>query len=196
MDSRIQNIIIERQALDRNKLCDATASIHTLVEEAGQRIFGMPFRIIGSVVYVGHSGGKDSVLVRWLTDRALGPGVMTIHTPKPSGIRNEVHPLTKEFLYSLNRPILYVPDGENLPRLGYKVQIDGTRVAEADRRDGRDIGLIVEGREVSRTETPLYLTSGLFGQNFCYPIYDWSDEEVWAAIFHYDIPVSPEYYHD
>lgn len=198
MDTKTQDIIIERQGLDRVELAYSIVTNAVRIDKALKRILNMPFLRdpFQGGVYVGHSGGKDSVLVRWLTDKVLGSGVMTVHTPKPTGVRNEVHPLTKEFLYGLNRPVLYVPDGESLPKLGYTIQIDGTRIAEADRRDGRDVGLVVEGKEVSRNETPLYLEKGLFGQKFCYPIYDWSDEEVWAAIFHYDIPLSPEYYHE
>lgn len=172
-------------------------NIHVRMTEACNRILDMPFKSRPDAqVYVGHSGGKDSVLVRWLADNTLGTRVPTIHTPKPWGIKNAVHPLTKEFLYNLNRPIMYLPDGylETNAYSHFKVQIDGTRQAEADRRDGRDVGLIIEGKEVSRTETPLYLKKGLFGKSYCYPIYDWSDVEVWTAIFAYDIPFSREYY--
>ncbi len=145
--------------------------------------------------YVGHSGGKDSVLVRWLADIAGLKGMMTVHTPKPEGVRNAVHPLTKEFVYALNRPVLHIPDGQQdaFKVMNLVVQIDGTRRAEADRRDGRDVGLIVDGVEKSRSEVPLYLDTGLFGQSFIYPIYDWTDAEVWATIFAYNIPYSAEY---
>jgi 3'-phosphoadenosine 5'-phosphosulfate sulfotransferase (PAPS reductase)/FAD synthetase len=73
-------------------------------------------------------------------------------------------------------------------------QIDGTRRAEASRRDGRDVGVIIGGQEVSRTETPLYLEKGMFGRNFIYPIYDWTDEQVWATILLYSLPISREYF--
>jgi 3'-phosphoadenosine 5'-phosphosulfate sulfotransferase (PAPS reductase)/FAD synthetase len=80
-----------------------------------------------------------------------------------------------------------------MPSLGYKTQIDGTRIAEHDRSNGRAVDVVIDGKQVSRKELPLYLENGLFGLNFVYPIYDWSDAEVWAAIAHYDIPFSEEY---
>jgi len=184
--------IMQRQGITAAALAEAFEHVDAKIEEAVQRIRSAPFPA-DLTRYVGHSGGKDSILVRYIADR-MTPGMMTIHTPKPKGVRNEVHPATKEFLYSLDRPVLYVPEHCDIKHMGYRIQIDGTRAAEADRRDGRDVGLIVEGKEVSRKETPLYLENGLLGLSFIYPIYDWSDVEVWAAIFAHNIPVSPEYY--
>lgn len=189
----------------------AALNIHEKVSEAIKRIEESPFTGFPYSHYVGHSGGKDSVLVRFIVDQISvrfvagqinsvrrGTYLPTVHTPKPSGVRNAVHPLTREFVYSLDRPVLYIPEGHTettLKRFQLSVQIDGTRRAEASRRDGRDVGLIVNGEERSRSEVPLYLDNGLFGLRFIYPIYDWSDFEVWAAIFAYDIPYSEEYNH-
>ncbi len=178
-----------------NQVAHTIEQLPALVEESVKRIKFAPFDIDHSM-YVGHSGGKDSVLVRWLADLALPDlKLLTVHTPKPTGIRNEVHPITQQFLYGLNRPVLYLPDGnaEVFEAFGLKTQIDGTRAAEASRRDGRDVGVVVRGEERSRANMPLYLENGLFNRQFVYPIFDWTDLQVWAAIIHYEIPFSDEY---
>jgi 3'-phosphoadenosine 5'-phosphosulfate sulfotransferase (PAPS reductase)/FAD synthetase len=187
-------ILLANLGLEASDIAVCARTIDARIEEARERILDMPFNGVYGV-YVGHSGGKDSVLVRWLVDQTLD-NVPTVHTPKPKGVKNEVHPLTKEFLYGLNRHIHYIPDGciETSEFAHFVTQIDGTRAAEATRRDGRDVGLIIEGKEVSRAECPLYLEKGLFGKQYVYPIYDWSDLEVWAAILTKNIPFSREYY--
>lgn len=187
--------ICHRMGFTANQMRHTMGQLPALIEESIKRIKFAPFDI-DHTMYVGHSGGKDSVLVRWLADQALpGLRLMTVHTPKPTGIRNEVHPLTQQFLYSLNRPVLYLPDGnpQVFEDFGLKTQIDGTRAAEAERRDGRDVGVVVRGEERSRADMPLYLEDGLFNRQFVYPIFDWSDMQVWAAILANNIPYSPEY---
>lgn len=186
-------LLLKNLGLDPDELEVAMRNVVARSEEAVQRIRNAPFLHAGT--YVGHSGGKDSVLVHRLVTVALGD-VPVIHTPKPKGIRNEVHPLTREFLYSRPFPILYLPDGliQTEEYAKFSTQVDGTRRAEASRRDGRDVGLVIAGAERSREECPLYLPKGLFGKQYIYPIYDWSDAEVWAAIFELDIPFSMEYY--
>lgn len=173
---------------------DAATTISERVAEAVLRLQDSPFEVSGT--YCGHSGGKDSVLVRYLADLA-NTAPITLHTVKPDGVRNAVHPLTRQFLYDCqDRPLVYVPERymeDVLEQYGLTTQIDGTRASEAYRRDGRDVGLVVNGESRSRSEIALYMANGLFGLNFIYPIHDWTDAEVWAAIFVYGIPYSPEY---
>ena len=142
-------------------------------------------------VYIGHSGGKDSVAITRLVDTALPDhGMLIVHTPKPG----EVVPATVDFLYGLRRPVLYCPK-EHHKGLGFKVQIDGTRRAEHSRTDGRSTNLVMDGNDVSRDHMPLYVKNGLFGLDFIFPIFDWTDEEVWAYILTNEIPFSEEYLH-
>lgn len=178
-------------------LRSALCRVDSLVTEAVFRIRNAPclnvpgFDLTKAVV--GHSGGKDSVLVRYLTDLAFGyDTVKTVHTTKPSHVENAVHPLTRDFLYSMDRPILYVGLAQQ-KNLGLKVQIDGTRIAEHTREDGRSIDVVVDGKSVSRTQLKLYMENGLLGLDFVYPIYDWSDAEVWATILSKGIAFSREY---
>lgn len=142
--------------------------------------------------YIGHSGGKDSVVITHLTDLAF-PGehehFPLVHTPKP-GI---THPKTIEFLYQLDRKVIYCPAKDHAELIWFDVQIDGTRMAEFDRTDGRSTDVVVEGRSVSRQKMTFYVKQGLFGLSFLYPIYDWSDAEVWEHIKEYGLAVSEEY---
>lgn len=150
--------------------------------------------------YTGHSGGKDSCLINALVSMAYGEldsdtnkwkcYVSVIHTVKPL----ETHPLTIKFLYDLSATqiIHYVPKEDHLS-LGLKCQIDGTRIAEATRNDGRSTNFVTNGVEKSRTELTFFVPNSLFGLDFVYPIFDWSDDEVWAALEYLQVPISPEY---
>ena len=169
----------------------AIGRVPALVEQAIRRLKESPFD--PASMYVGHSGGKDSVLVTYLADQAFGEEELpTIHNTKPDGVENAVHPLTQKFLYGMARTITYMPLGASLPP-ELTTQIDGTRISEWNREDGRSVDVIKNGQSVSRKELELYMQNGLFGRNFVYPIYDWSDVEVWAAIYSLNIPYSPEY---
>ena len=164
-----------------------------LVEQGMERLLKMPFPLASA--YVGHSGGKDSVLVQHLADRVFN--VPTLHSTKPTGVENVVHPLTQKFIYEQDRVIIHTPltrQNEVLSYLGLSTQIDGTRIAEHNRDDGRSIDVVINGKSVSRKELPLYLKDGLLGLDFVYPIYDWSDIEVWTTILKLNIPFSDEYY--
>ena len=139
--------------------------------------------------YIGHSGGKDSVCIAHLMHRAFPTHeFLLVHTPKV-GV---THPATVEFLYQLPQPLLLCPAGQH-DRLGFKAQVDGTRAAEYDRTDGRSTDVVVDGRNVSRRDMPMFVAKGLFDLQFIYPIVDWSDEEVWSYIFFRNIPFSAEY---
>jgi len=154
----------------------------------GQLTSTPPDFILG--LYVGTSGGKDSVVVHHLAKLSvLGRSIQQVlHTAKP-GI---THPETLKFLYSRNYPILFVPKGCPMPR-GLKTQIDGTRALEYSRTDGRSTDLVVGGKTMSRQDMPMFVDDGLFGMNFIFPIYDWTDAQVWAYIMINGIEYSDEY---
>lgn len=157
-------------------------------DQAKQRLYNHPFPSDG--IYTGHSGGKDSVVVQYLADQCLT--CPTVHTPKFGNSANQVHALTRQFLYQQPRIIQYVPANLH-STLGYRTQIDGTRIAEFSRQDGRSTTFIYNGQERSREELTEYVPNGLFGLNFIFPIYDWSDLEVWSFILDRKIPFSKEY---
>ena len=142
-------------------------------------------------VYIGHSGGKDSAAILHLADTAVPNHVFPIvHTPKPG----ETHPKTIEYLYRLGRPVVYLPkDSAVTFGLDLSVQIDGTRIDEHDRTDGRSTDFIDNGVARPRTELRSFVARGLFGRSFLYPIYDWSTAEVWDYLRENQVHVSEEY---
>lgn len=139
-------------------------------------------------LYVGHSGGKDSVLVNYLATEAFGQRTV-LHTTK----HGVTHPDTVEFLYSQPFPIIFCPAKcqDEYPEL--TTQIDGSRRAEFNRTDGRSTNIVVDGEDVSREHMTMFVRNGLFGLNFVYPIFDWTNEQVWAAICWKQLQVSKEY---
>ena len=145
-----------------------------------------------SRVFVGHSGGKDSCLVYHLTGMTFGHDrVQAFHTPKLAG-PNVVHPLTRQFLYSRPFPVLYYPGSPKA--VGFDAQIDGTRIHEAERTNGRSTTVVFDGQEVPRTELSSdYTERGIFDLKVAFPIVDWTDAEVWAVIHTLKIPYSLEY---
>lgn len=160
-------------------------------------IVEMQFPFHASVIYVAHSGGKDSVVVHHLAKNVFGDRVKVVHTPKITGF-NAVHPDTIDFIYNLAAENgMEMVTGTNfrewLQQSGYRIQVDGTRRDEADRTD-RSSNVIVDGKDVSRTEMTWFTENGLFGQTCVFPIYDWSDEDVWTYIRENQLAVSQEYH--
>lgn len=148
-----------------------------------------------SSVYVGHSGGKDSVVVHHLAMKAYG-NVPVVHTPKITGF-NAVHPDTIDFLYQLSATHgLYIVPGskfkEFLDDHNLDTQVDGTRRDECDRLD-RSADVVIDGKTISREEMPVFTVGGVFGQSSIFPIVDWSDDDVWEYIRQEGIAVSKEY---
>lgn len=146
----------------------------------------------GMSIYVGHSGGKDSTVIYDLT-KYLYDDIVLVHTPK-----DNTHKTTKLFLYELSKesPIIHVPEermAQFIQETGVRCQIDGTRIYEHNRTDGRSTSFVHNGHDLSRTEMKDFVESGLFGLSFSYPIYDWTDSDVWTYIRERNLRVSDEY---
>jgi len=148
----------------------------------------------GQDLFVAHSGGKDSAVVLHLAMRVFGEGsgFIVVHNPKP-----ETHPLTVQYLYELSQTLTIgmIPSHRMLAFAGdpeSKCQIDGTRRAEHTRTE-RSSDLIIDGANVSRENMPAFVEQGIFGLSILYPIYNWTDEEVWDYIKDNCLEVSREY---
>lgn len=178
--------LIAHLGLDRDELATAMAGASNKVQISLYHYTQIHWTRLKP--YVGTSGGKDSVVIQWLSRQVHD--LPTVHTPKP-GV---THPKTLEFLYQqcAKQAIMFCPSHAHA-NLKYDTQIDGTRIAEFDRTDGRSTDFVRDGQNVSRLEMTMWVPNGLFGLNFVYPIYDWSDAEVWACIFRFYIPFSEEY---
>lgn len=145
-----------------------------------------------SAVILGTSGGKDSTVIYDLTKR-IYPDIIVVHTPK-----DNTHDLTKLFLYDLSKEttIINVPAYEMerfIQETGIKCQIDGTRIDEATRTDGRSTSFVQNGIDIDRTRMKPFVEQGLFGLSFLYPIFDWTDQEVWEYIKIRNLKISAEY---
>lgn len=181
--------IRRQEGVDSGTLVAAVTAVDALVEQTTKTLRNLPAEFREGL-YIGHSGGKDSVVIHWLMQQAFPNNTYPVlHTPKPQ----ETDVDTIFFLYSRPFPIMYVPK-EVHGRFGFKTQVDGSRRDEYTRTDGRSTHIIKDGQEVSREHMTMFVQNGLFGLNFVYPIVDWSNEDVWACIYKNQLDISPEYF--
>lgn len=126
-------------------------------------------------MYVAYSGGKDSEAVLRLT-RSVYPCVTVIH----NGHKGEKVENTEGVLF------VKEPKAENVPKFLSTVnvtsQIDGTRKYE-------DKTVIFDGVEIHRRDMPNgYTTNGVWGLEVFFPIWDWTDEDVFEYLRETDAP--------
>ena len=182
------------QKIEPSEVFDISGlAIQTLIDETCRRFKMLKPLCKREEMCVGHSGGKDSVLVRALADLAGFGSLDTVHNPKLEG-SNAVHAHTRELLYEMAtfRPVMHIP-AHAMAKSGYQLQIDGTRRQEATRTDGRSTDIVCNGQSVNRAQMPMLVSRGLFDMTFFYPIVEWTDAQVWAAIAYLEIPFSREY---
>ena len=182
------------QKIEPSEVFDISGlAIQTLIDETCSRFKMLKPLCKMEEMCVGHSGGKDSVLVRALADLAGFGSLDTVHNPKLEG-SNAVHAHTRELLYEMAtfRPVMHIP-AHAMAKSGYQLQIDGTRRQEATRTDGRSTDIVCNGQSINRAQMPMLVPRGLFDMTFFYPIVEWTDAQVWAAIAYLEIPFSREY---
>lgn len=182
------------QKIEPSEVFDISGlAIQTLIDETCRRFEMLKPLCKREEMCVGHSGGKDSVLVRALADLAGFGSLDTVHNPKLEG-SNAVHAHTRELLYEMAtfRPVMHIP-AHAMAKSGYQLQIDGTRRQEATRTDGRSTDIVCNGQSMNRAQMPMLVPRGLFDMTFFYPIVEWTDAQVWAAIAYLEIPFSREY---
>ena len=176
--------------LDTNKAALALYSMSSMRKIAFDN-FEHYNQVNPEIYYARTSGGKDSDVI---VDLYLAYCVM--HSIKPVIIHNRksnTDPCTVQYLYSQSYPILYCGMETAVDVQKGRIQIDGSRISEADRTNGRSTDFIQDGKSVNRSKMRIYNSSGLFGIPFLYPIYDWSDEEVWMYHVYAGISCSLEY---
>ena len=143
-------------------------------------------------LYIGHSGGKDSCVIHHLVKTTSVCTIQLVHNPKPT-----THPDTYSFIQNLatTTPVHFI-DVDCMPGFlhehGFTAQIDGTREYECTRTD-KSSTHIVDGVHVTRKGMQSVVTKGIFGLTLYYPIYNWTDEEVFAYINQNNIQLSKEY---
>lgn len=169
--------------------------LHELVAKAQDNIKQALALHPNTNFYVGTSGGKDSLTIKSLVASVTGKPFDVIHNSKPMPF---THPETQAFIYyklSTEYPIVLMPS-ELMPSYcaarGYTLQFDGTRTAEFDRQEKSD-DFIREGKSVNRTELEPYIETGIFNISVSYPIFDWTDADVFAYLESRGIELSGEY---
>ena len=186
--------LLHSQKIEPSEVFDISGlAIQTLIDETCSRFKMLKPLCKREEMCVGHSSGKDSVLVRALADLAGFGSLDTVHNPKLEG-SNAVHAHTRELLYEMAtfRPVMHIP-ANAMAKSGYRLQIDGTRRQEATRTDGRSTDIVCNGQSMNRAQMPMLVSQGLFDMTFFYPIVEWTDAQVWAAIAYLEIPFSREY---
>lgn len=152
--------LVKHLGLDLHRYMDAEASIDALEETTLLRLRRLVERekIDLSLSFIAHSGRKDSTALAALVERAF-PKQPILYMHTPSGDTDD---RTLSHLYALGRIVLYVPHNE-IGRLqqGFRAQFLGHRMEEQDN---------------------LALFDGTQRLQTIYPIYDWSEEDVWAYI--------------
>lgn len=158
----------------------------------------------GNTGFLGHSGGKDSVVIHHLAQQVAM--LRVVHNVKPllgtSGDPvaelTEMHPETLEFLYSTvcaNHTVEFLHSSKMASWIytnKVKYQIDGARIAEAN-RPGKSSNFIRNGKDTNRSELQWLELSGMFDLAILYPIFDWSDQDVWDYIITNKLSFSEEY---
>ena len=161
----------------------------------------------GNAGFLGHSGGKDSIVIHHLAQLMIDhQSLVIVHNVKPllgtSGDPiaelTEMHPETLDFLYAsvcVNNEINFLHSSMMQQWIidhAVKYQIDGARKAEYD-RPGKSSNIIRNGKDVNRSEMNWYEPDGIFGLAIVYPIFDWSDQDVWDYIITNKLAFSEEY---
>lgn len=119
--------------------------------------------------YGAYSGGKDSRAVLQIV-RSVYPNVLVIHNGHAGEDIGDVDGVlcVKEPKAAMVPIFLQTVD--------LKLQFDGTRKDE-------DKTVIFEGQEIHRSKMPGWSTSqGVFGLNCVFPIWDWTEEEVFEYL--------------
>jgi 3'-phosphoadenosine 5'-phosphosulfate sulfotransferase (PAPS reductase)/FAD synthetase len=162
----------------------------------------------GSGLFLGHSGGKDSTVVLHLTSQVIKPHELTIvHNVKPLLNETEddvakltaMHELTLQFLYKMvgTKYEVQFMHSSKMPnwiaKNMLKCQIDGARRSEWN-RPGKSSEIIVNGEKISRKDMPSFVERGIFDLSMLYPIYDWTDDDVFDYLHENEIPMSQEYF--
>ena len=148
-------------------------------------------------LYAGNSGGKDSAIVDWLLQKS-GIEYISFHantTLDPAGTiphlkkhypHTEILKPAETFYQLIRRKSLPTRLNryccEHLKEHGSigKMVFEGVRSAESANRKGRDY-IQCDDRKWQK------------GAQHIYPIYDWTDKDVWDFIKIKEIPLAPHY---
>lgn len=129
----------------------------------------------GETIVMGFSGGKDSQCLALLAKEAGTQFIKTMYKHTWENGKSEVLPYGFE-----DNTIVFNSKKDTIPFLtmtNIVGQIDGTRMDE----EGKPV--VFNGKEIARNTMPdWYTENGVFGMKVFYPIYDWTEEEVYEYL--------------
>jgi 3'-phosphoadenosine 5'-phosphosulfate sulfotransferase (PAPS reductase)/FAD synthetase len=176
------------------------------IQLAKERI-DISFSLFGDKLFMGHSGGKDSCTILHLMKQVVPDDFIIVHNVKPmfgsTGdpvlSLTEMHPGTLYHLYEnvAKDNVVHFMHSSKMEKFisdnDLQCQVDGARISEAN-REGKSANFIMGGKSYNRKELKAMIADGLFGIHFCYPIFDWTDRDVFDYLTSNDIPFSQEYF--
>lgn len=165
--------LVQHLGLDPTLYLEAEASITAREDAAIWRLRHLKLDMRCS--FIAHSGRKDSTAMAALVERAF-PAQAFMYAHETSVVHN---PKLLEHVYQLNRFVLHVPPNQwSRMAEGFTVQFSGARA----QWHGDDL--------------PLDIAKGSLGMHCVYPIYDWTDEDVWAYLITRNLRFSETYLPD
>lgn len=187
-------MVIEMQ----DKIKNATQIIRKYIKK---------FNISPNEIFIGHSGGKDSSVVRHLMHSIYNEAkvvhnikkIYTKDTDKEIG-KTDVDVRTLTYLYNEGNDYNICFVGANqmkefLKTNGLKYQIDGSRKDETDRTN-KSSTFETDGELIRRENMTDFNDNGLYGLKIIYPIYDWTAEDVFEYHVMNNLKLSEEYVDD
>lgn len=175
------------------------SQIPSLFIETVKRIQFMPFDKESNGLFIAYNGGKSSRLLKYIVDRALNSfegSTMPIEAYEGSIITPCVyitHPDgadrdgSRLFMPFVNHPVVILPAyAMHYRETKCTVRIDATR------RDKVHIGserktIRAHGKYMPLEDMPLYAWDGEDDLDCVYPLFDWTDHQVLAALFLYKL---------
>jgi len=150
-----------------------TGTVPGMIEETIKRLKAIPFD--RDSLYVAHSGGRSSTLIMELLGEA-SIGCPVVFNIEPGVTAPELTKTLTQYYYS-------APAAADAKEMGLITCISGLRM---DRHPGKTLD--VRGVQWPIEQMPMYLELGEHGQQYVYPLFDWSTLQVELALKHFHIP--------
>ena len=156
-----------------------------------RKIIKQYFDKFGNNIFVGFSGGKDSIVLLDLV-LSITKDVKIVFNPK-----DDIHPQTVKFVKEVSKrfDIDYILFGDMehyITNNNLLCQFDGSHKDEFE-RENKSTDFIVDGKNVSRKQLPIVVDKGMWEITFVYPLQDLTDKEVISYIKRNKLPYSKEY---
>ena len=143
-----------------------------MVDETKKRIKHMPFGLDGA--YVNHMGDLASV-------------VLTDIIRKNFDIQVMCHDL--ELDYDTQVALNNTADGLHFTSFETTCMTYATQISSLISTGPGPETIIVRGEPWPRANMPMYLEDGEAGLQYVYPIFDWTEDQLWAYVYQHQLPL-------